>query len=51
MDAYDFVKLHQPSAYYGVNSKPMEFEVKRLIQIYNKTKTIKDAIWILIYFF
>jgi len=24
MDAYEFVKLHQPASYYGVNSKPLE---------------------------
>ena len=24
MDAYEFVRLHQPAAYYGVNSRPLE---------------------------
>ena len=24
VDAYEFVRLHQPAAYYGVNSRPLE---------------------------
>ena len=34
-DAYPFVRLHQPSAFYGVNSKKLGSESTRTLQNWN----------------